>query len=42
MRVAATIVHRPEPTKSVDRTTLGITAIEIPHSTMMYFGEHDL
>ena len=30
MGVAATIVRRPEPT---NRTTFGITAIEIPHST---------
>jgi len=32
MSVAALIVRRPEPTKErVERTTLGITAIELPH-----------
>jgi len=34
MSVAATIMHHPEPTKEkVERTTLAITAIEIPHLT---------
>jgi len=34
MSVAATIMCWPEPTKErVERTTLGITAIEIPQST---------
>jgi len=34
MSVAATIMHRPEPTKEkIERMTLGITTIEIPHST---------
>jgi len=34
MGVADTIMRRPDPTKKrVERTTLGITAIEIPHST---------
>jgi len=34
MNVAATIMHRPkQTTEGVQRTTLGITAIEIPHST---------
>jgi len=34
MGVAATIMHRPEPTKKrVELTTLGIIATEISHST---------
>jgi len=34
MRAAAKHMHRPEPTKKrLKRTTLGITATEIPHST---------
>jgi len=34
MRVAATSMHCHEPTKErVKRTALGITAMEIPHST---------
>jgi len=34
MRVAATVVRRPEPIKErVEPTTLGITAIEVTHST---------
>jgi len=34
MSVAATIMPRHEPNEEiVERTTLGITAIEIPHST---------
>jgi len=34
MNVAARIMHRPEPTKEgVERTTLGITTTQIPHST---------
>ena len=40
MRLAATIMRRPEPIKErVEPTTLGITAIEIPHSTMFAFLE---
>ena len=34
MGAAATFMRRPEPTKErVELTTLGITSIEIPHST---------
>jgi len=34
MNVAATIMHRLEPTKErVERTALGITTIVFPHST---------
>jgi len=36
MSVVATIMHRLEPTEGVEYTTLGITAIEIPHSTSLF------
>jgi len=36
MNVAATVMCLPESAKQrVERTTLGITAIEVPHSTRL-------